>query len=37
VVDLCGAAPVLEAFCDVIAAGGAGIVIAAQSGHRLPR
>jgi NAD(P)-dependent dehydrogenase (short-subunit alcohol dehydrogenase family) len=35
-VDLYGTALVLEAFGDVIAEGGAGIVIASQSGHRLP-
>ena len=35
-VDLYGTALVLEAFGDVIAQGGAGIVIASQSGHRLP-
>ena len=35
-VDLYGTALVLEAFGDVIAAGGAGVVIASQSGHRLP-
>ena len=34
--DLYGTALVLEAFGDVIAAGGAGVVIASQSGHRLP-
>jgi NAD(P)-dependent dehydrogenase (short-subunit alcohol dehydrogenase family) len=35
-VDLYGSALVLEEFGSVIAAGGAGIVIASQSGHRLP-
>ena len=35
-VDLYGTALVLEAFGAVIAAGGAGVVIASQSGHRLP-
>jgi NAD(P)-dependent dehydrogenase (short-subunit alcohol dehydrogenase family) len=35
-VDLYGTALVLEAFGNVIAAGGAGVVIASQSGHRLP-
>jgi NAD(P)-dependent dehydrogenase (short-subunit alcohol dehydrogenase family) len=35
-VDLYGTALVLEEFCNVIAQGGAGIVIASQSGHRLP-
>ncbi|MES2185863.1 MAG: SDR family oxidoreductase [Pseudomonadota bacterium] len=35
-VDLYGTALVLEAFGSVIAAGGAGVVIASQSGHRLP-
>ena len=34
-VDLYGTALVLEEFCNVIARGGAGIVIASQSGHRL--
>lgn len=34
-VDLYGTALVLEAFGNVIAKGGAGIVIASQSGHRL--
>jgi NAD(P)-dependent dehydrogenase (short-subunit alcohol dehydrogenase family) len=34
-VDLYGTALVLEAFGEVIAAGGAGVVIASQSGHRL--
>jgi NAD(P)-dependent dehydrogenase (short-subunit alcohol dehydrogenase family) len=35
-VDLYGTAIVLEEFGKVIAQGGAGIVIASQSGHRLP-
>jgi len=35
-VDLYGAALVLEEFGKVIASGGAGVVIASQSGHRLP-
>jgi NAD(P)-dependent dehydrogenase (short-subunit alcohol dehydrogenase family) len=35
-VDLYGTALVLEAFGDIIARGGAGVVIASQSGHRLP-
>lgn len=35
-VDLYGTALVLEAFGHVIAQGGAGVVIASQSGHRLP-
>ena len=35
-VDLYGTALVLEDFGNVIAAGGAGVVIASQSGHRLP-
>ncbi len=34
-VDLYGTALVLEAFGNVIAEGGAGVVIASQSGHRL--
>ncbi|MCU1395474.1 MAG: fabG3 [Ilumatobacteraceae bacterium] len=34
-VDLLGTAIVLDEFGDVIAAGGSGIVIASQSGHRL--
>jgi NAD(P)-dependent dehydrogenase (short-subunit alcohol dehydrogenase family) len=34
-VDLYGTALVLDAFGDVIVAGGAGLVIASQSGHRL--
>ncbi|MBS0663624.1 MAG: SDR family oxidoreductase [Verrucomicrobia bacterium] len=35
-VDLYGTALVLEQFGDVIARGGSGVVIASQSGHRLP-
>ncbi len=35
-VDLYGTALVLEEFGKVIATGGAGVVIASQSGHRLP-
>ena len=35
-VDLFGTALVLEEFCNVIEQGGAGVVIASQSGHRLP-
>ncbi len=35
-VDLHGTALVLEEFGNVIARGGSGIVIASQSGHRLP-
>ena len=35
-VDLYGTALVLEAFGKVIADGGSGVVIASQSGHRLP-
>ena len=35
-VDLYGTALILEEFGNVIAEGGAGIVIASQSGHRLP-
>lgn len=35
-VDLVGTAFVLDAFGDVVAPGGAGVVIASQSGHRLP-
>jgi NAD(P)-dependent dehydrogenase (short-subunit alcohol dehydrogenase family) len=35
-VDLYGTAVVLEVFGEVIAAGGAGVVIASQAGHRLP-
>ncbi|GAB3366337.1 SDR family oxidoreductase [Lysobacter rhizosphaerae] len=35
-VDLYGTALVLESFGSVIAPGGAGVVIASQSGHRLP-
>lgn len=34
-VDLYGTALVLETFGDVIAAGGSGVVISSQSGHRL--
>jgi NAD(P)-dependent dehydrogenase (short-subunit alcohol dehydrogenase family) len=34
-VDLYGTAVVLEEFGDVIALGGAGVVIASQSGHRM--
>jgi len=34
-IDLYGTAVILEEFGDVIAAGGAGVVIASQSGHRL--
>jgi NAD(P)-dependent dehydrogenase (short-subunit alcohol dehydrogenase family) len=34
--DLYGTALVLEEFGNVIASGGAGVVIASQSGHRLP-
>jgi NAD(P)-dependent dehydrogenase (short-subunit alcohol dehydrogenase family) len=34
-VDLCGTAVLLEEFGNVIARGGAGVVIASQSGHRL--
>jgi hypothetical protein len=34
-VDLYGTALVLEEFADVIGPGGAGVVIASQSGHRL--
>ena len=34
-VDLYGTAVILETFGDVIAPGGAGVVIASQSGHRL--
>jgi NAD(P)-dependent dehydrogenase (short-subunit alcohol dehydrogenase family) len=34
-VDLYGTAVVLEEFGDVVARGGAGVVIASQSGHRL--
>jgi hypothetical protein len=34
-VDLYGTAVVLEEFGNVIAGGGAGVVIASQSGHRL--
>src|SRR5512141_1934372 len=35
-VDLDGTAVVLEEFGGVIATGGSGVVIASQSGHRLP-
>lgn len=35
-VDLVGTALVLEEFGSVIAAGGSGVVISSQSGHRLP-
>ncbi|GAB3627090.1 oxidoreductase [Pandoraea terrae] len=35
-VDLYGTALVLEAFGKVVAEGGSGVVIASQSGHRLP-
>ncbi|MBL8993459.1 MAG: SDR family oxidoreductase [Spirochaetia bacterium] len=35
-IDLYGTALVLEEFGRVIASGGAGVVIASQSGHRLP-
>src|SRR4029077_14237339 len=35
-VDLYGTALVLEEFGNVIVCGGAGVVIASQSGHRLP-
>ncbi len=35
-VDLYGTAVILEEFGNVIARGGAGVVIASQSGHRLP-
>jgi NAD(P)-dependent dehydrogenase (short-subunit alcohol dehydrogenase family) len=35
-VDLYGTALVLEAFGNIIARGGTGVVIASQSGHRLP-
>src|SRR6202043_3900130 len=35
-VDLYGTALVLEVFGEVMAEGGAGVVIASQSGHRLP-
>ena len=35
-IDLYGTALVLEEFGNVVAAGGAGVVIASQSGHRLP-
>jgi NAD(P)-dependent dehydrogenase (short-subunit alcohol dehydrogenase family) len=35
-VDLYGTALVLELFGEIVAEGGAGVVIASQSGHRLP-
>jgi NAD(P)-dependent dehydrogenase (short-subunit alcohol dehydrogenase family) len=35
-VDLYGTALILEVFGEVIAPGGSGVVIASQSGHRLP-
>jgi short-subunit dehydrogenase len=35
-IDLYGTALVLEEFGNVVAPGGAGVVIASQSGHRLP-
>ena len=35
-VDLYGTALVLEEFGNVISSGGSGVVIASQSGHRLP-
>ena len=35
-VDLYGTAVVLEEFGNVIVAGGSGVVISSQSGHRLP-
>ncbi|MEN6559285.1 MAG: SDR family oxidoreductase [Acidobacteriota bacterium] len=35
-IDLYGTALVLEEFGNVVARGGAGVVIASQSGHRLP-
>ena len=35
-IDIYGTALVLEEFGNVIATGGAGVVIASQSGHRLP-
>ncbi len=35
-VDLYGTAVVLEIFAEVVAPGGAGVVIASQAGHRLP-
>jgi NAD(P)-dependent dehydrogenase (short-subunit alcohol dehydrogenase family) len=35
-VDLYGTALILEEFGNIIAPGGAGVVIASQSGHRLP-
>ena len=36
-VDLYGTALVLEKFGNIIARGGAGVVVASQSGHRLPQ
>ena len=35
-VDLYGTAVILDEFGDIIASGGSGVVIASQSGHRLP-
>jgi NAD(P)-dependent dehydrogenase (short-subunit alcohol dehydrogenase family) len=35
-VDLYGTALILEAFGEIIESGGSGVVIASQSGHRLP-
>src|SRR6202000_2949130 len=35
-VDLYGNAVILELFGNIIASGGSGVVIASQSGHRLP-
>ena len=35
-VDLYGTAMILEGFGSVIVSGGSGVVIASQSGHRLP-
>lgn len=35
-VDMVGTARLLEAFGKVMAAGGSGVIIASQSGHRLP-
>jgi NAD(P)-dependent dehydrogenase (short-subunit alcohol dehydrogenase family) len=35
-VDLYGTALVLEEFGNIIASGGSGVVVASQSGHRLP-
>jgi NAD(P)-dependent dehydrogenase (short-subunit alcohol dehydrogenase family) len=35
-VDLCGVALVLDAFADIIAPDGAGVVIASMSGHMVP-